>query len=226
MSAPLLSIRGLCKSYTQHLHGGRSLAVLRGAELELEAGTCTVVRGPSGSGKSSLLRCVYRSALADSGEIRLRALGRDLDLVAAGEREILDIRRTLVGMATQFLWVVPRLSALSLVQACGLERAAAQTLLAGLGLEPELHELAPATFSGGQRQMLNLALTLACPRPLLLLDEATASLDPERRRVALARLLERKRAGTAILAVFHDLPELPGLVDRVVHVRGGRLVAA
>jgi alpha-D-ribose 1-methylphosphonate 5-triphosphate synthase subunit PhnL len=226
MSPPLLSIRGLCKSYTQHLHDGRSLTVLRGAELELEAGTCTVVRGPSGSGKSSLLRCVYRSALADSGEIRLRALGRELDLVAASEREILEVRRTLVGMATQFLWVVPRLSALALVEACGPERAAARALLEGLGLEAALHELPPATFSGGQRQMLNLALTLARPRPLLLLDEATASLDPQRRNVALTRLRERKRAGTAILAVFHDLPELPGLVDRVVAVRDGRLVAA
>ncbi|MGP6155992.1 MAG: ATP-binding cassette domain-containing protein [Vulcanimicrobiaceae bacterium] len=226
MKAPLLSIRGLCKSYTQHLHGGRSLTVLRGAELELESGTCTVVRGPSGSGKSSLLRCVYRSALADSGEIRLRALGRELDLVAASEREIIDARRTLVAMATQFLRVVPRVSALSLVEACGLERAEACALLESLGLETELHELAPATFSGGQRQMLNLALTLARPRPLLLLDEATASLDPERRRVALASLLERKRAGTALLAIFHDLPELPGLVDRVVRLREGRLVAA
>jgi alpha-D-ribose 1-methylphosphonate 5-triphosphate synthase subunit PhnL len=222
----LLSIHGLCKSYTQHLHGGRSLAVLRGAALELEAGTCTVVRGPSGSGKSSLLRCIYRSALADSGEIRLRALGRELDLVTASEREILEVRRSLVGMANQFLWVVPRVSALALVEACGLERAAARALLETLGLELELHELAPATFSGGQRQMLNVALTLARPRPLLLLDEATASLDPERRRLALARLRERKDAGTAILAVFHDLPELPGLVDRVVHVRDGKLLAA
>jgi alpha-D-ribose 1-methylphosphonate 5-triphosphate synthase subunit PhnL len=222
----LLSIHGLCKSYTQHLHGGRSLAVLRGASLELEPGTCTVVRGASGSGKSSLLRCIYRSALADSGQIRLRALGHELDLVAASEREILDVRRTLVGMANQFLWVVPRVSALALVEACGLERAAARALLETLGLEPELHELAPATFSGGQRQMLNLALTLARPHPLLLLDEATASLDPVRRRVALASLLERKRAGTAILAVFHDLPDLPGLVDRVVHVREGRLLSA
>lgn len=222
----VLEIRGLRKSYRQHLHGGRTFEVLRDVNLDVPPGTCTVIHGPSGSGKSSLLRCIYRSAAADAGTIRIRAQGREFELVSASDREVLEARRTLVAIATQFLWVVPRVGALDLVRAQGLDPSAAAALLERLGLGCELHDLAPATFSGGQRQMLNLALTLAQPRPLLLLDEATASLDPARRRVALEALLERKRAGTAILAVFHDLPDRAELVDRVVTLREGRALAA
>jgi alpha-D-ribose 1-methylphosphonate 5-triphosphate synthase subunit PhnL len=223
MSEPLLSIRGLKKTYVQHLHGGRRMAVLRGVDLELEAGTCTVVRGPSGSGKTSLLRCIYRSALCDEGSIALRGAAGSVDMAAASDREVLRARAALVGMATQFLSVVPRVSALDLVIGKGLAHDDAVNLLERLGLPRELHGIAPATFSGGQRQMLNLALALAQPRPLLLLDEVTASLDHERRRRAFRALLERKHAGTALLAVFHDVPDEQGLVDRVVVMEEGKV---
>ncbi len=225
MSAPLLSIRGLRKTYVQHLHGGRRMDVLRGIDLDLEPGTCTVVRGASGSGKTSLLRCIYRSALSDGGSIGLHAEDRTIDMAAASDREVLHARAALVGMATQFLSVVPRVSALELLIGRGLEPAAAANLLDRLGLPRELHGIAPATFSGGQRQMLNLALALAQPKPLLLLDEVTASLDHERRRRAFKVLLERKLRGTALLAVFHDLPDEQGLVDRVVVMEDGKVLA-
>jgi alpha-D-ribose 1-methylphosphonate 5-triphosphate synthase subunit PhnL len=220
----LLSIRGLRKSYVQHLHAGVRMDVLRGADLDIEAGTCTVVRGPSGSGKTSLLRCIYRSALCDEGTIGLHAEHPAIDMAAASEREVLYARAAHIGMATQFLSVVPRVSALDLVIGRGLPRDAAEDLLDRLGLPRALHSLAPATFSGGQRQMLNLALALAQPKPLLLLDEVTASLDRERRRRAFDVLLERKRSGAALLAVFHDLPDLAGFVDRVVHMENGKVL--
>jgi alpha-D-ribose 1-methylphosphonate 5-triphosphate synthase subunit PhnL len=225
MSESLLTVRGLRKTYVQHLHGGRRMDVLRGVDLDLEAGACTVVRGPSGSGKTSLLRCIFRSALSDAGSIGLRAGERAVEMVAASDREVLHARAELVGMATQFLSVVPRVSALDLVIGKGLARDAAEDLLDSLGLPRELHGIAPATYSGGQRQMLNLALALAQPKPLLLLDEVTASLDHERRRRAFDVLLERKRSGTALLAVFHDLPTSPGLVDNVVVMEEGRVRA-
>jgi alpha-D-ribose 1-methylphosphonate 5-triphosphate synthase subunit PhnL len=221
----LLSIRGLRKTYVQHLHDGRRMDVLRGVDLDIEAGTCTVVRGPSGSGKTSLLRCIFRSALCDGGSIRLHHAGCEVDMAGASDRDVLHARAALVGMATQFLSVVPRVSGLDLLTGRGLERDGAATLLDRLGLPRELHDVAPATYSGGQRQMLNLALALAQPRPLLLLDEVTASLDHERRRRAFKVLLERKRSGTALLAVFHDLPDEQGLVDRVVVMEDGKVRA-
>jgi len=221
----VLRVRGLSKSYTQHLRDGRRMPVLHGLDLDVEPGSCVVVRGPSGSGKSSLLRCVYGSARCDSGSIAIGGEGESLDVATADERTILTARRTLVGMATQFLSVVPRVSAHDLVCAQGIEREAATGLLSRLGLPEELHDMPPATFSGGQRQLVNLALTLARHRPLVLLDEVTASLDPRRRELVFDELLERKARGVAFLCIFHDLPSAPGFVDRVVTLRDGRMVS-
>jgi alpha-D-ribose 1-methylphosphonate 5-triphosphate synthase subunit PhnL len=221
----VLEVRSLRKTYVQHLVGGRRLPVLRGVDLAVAPGELVVVRGQSGSGKSTLLRCVYRSALADAGSILLGGSGPPVDLVSASEREVLVARRERMALATQFLQVVPRVPALDLVRLEGLEAPAAADLLGRLGLPAELHDLAPATFSGGQRQLVNLAMALARPRPLLLLDEVTAALDPARRAIVLAELRARKRAGTAVLAVFHDVPEAAGLVDRVLSMRDGELAA-
>jgi alpha-D-ribose 1-methylphosphonate 5-triphosphate synthase subunit PhnL len=217
-----LEMSGVHKTYVRHLAGGRRLPVLRDVDLAVATGEAVVVRGPSGSGKSTLLACAYRSALVDEGRI---VLGGSLDLVAATEREVLAARRDRMAMATQFLQVVPRVAALDLVREQGLDAESAGGLLARLGLPVELHDLPPATFSGGQRQVVNLAIALARPRPLLLLDEVTAALDPARRATVLAELAARKRAGAAVLAVFHDVPETPGLVDRVLTLRDGALAA-
>lgn len=224
MTGPTLQVVGLYKSFTQHLLG-RRMDVLRDVSLSVSPGECLVLSGPSGSGKTTLLRCVYGQALADAGSIRIAAGGQTQEVVGATPRQLLAARRTLVGLATQFLDVVPRVPAVELLRQRGLGREPAVDLLASLGLPAEFHDVPPATFSGGQRQMVNLALALASPRPLLLLDEVTASLDPARRQIALEALRERKRQGAAMLAVFHDVPGLPGLVDRVLRVRDGRPVA-
>jgi alpha-D-ribose 1-methylphosphonate 5-triphosphate synthase subunit PhnL len=220
-----LEISALRKSFTQHLLGGAERLVLRSIDLEVEQGAFVVVAGPSGSGKSSLLRCVYRTYRPDAGSAVVRDNGRALDLAVADERSVLAARRELIGMAAQFLQVVPRLSALQLVVAEGLEAAEARERLLSLGLAAELADAPPATFSGGERQIVNLALALARRRPLILLDEVTASLDSVRRDRALRLLAEEKARGTTMLAVFHEPPKPPGLVDRVVRMKDGRVVA-
>ncbi len=220
-----LEICGLHKHFVGHLNGGRRRSVLRGIDLALQEGSCTVLRGPSGSGKSSVLRCCYRTYRADAGQILLRAGGEEVDMASAGDREILRARGR-IGLATQFLSVVPRVGAADLVCEQGMSRERAGETLDALGLPPALHDAAPATFSGGERQIVNLAIALARQRPVLLLDEVTASLDPRRRGRALTAIAERKSAGATLLAVFHDVPETPGLVDRVLEMRDGRLVAA
>ncbi|MDQ3723259.1 MAG: ATP-binding cassette domain-containing protein, partial [Actinomycetota bacterium] len=170
-----LTVHGLRKRFVRHLQGAHELSVLEGVDLEVQAGTCTVLRGSSGSGKSSLLRCVYRTYRPDAGSIVLRAEGERIDLATADDRAVLSARRRLIGMATQFLQITPRVGAVDLVAQEGLEREHAAELLRSLGLAEELLEVAPATFSGGERQIVNLAITLARPRPVLLLDEVTAS---------------------------------------------------
>jgi alpha-D-ribose 1-methylphosphonate 5-triphosphate synthase subunit PhnL len=218
-----IEVRGLHKSFTYHMIDGHRTQVLRGVDLSVEPGTCTVITGASGSGKSTVLRCIFRSCLPDSGEIHLSAAGLDIDLGGADDRTVLSARRTAMALATQFLSVVPRVSALGLVSSESGSAESGAELLGELGLPRELHEVPPATFSGGERQMLNLALTLARPRPLLLLDEVTASLDRRRRRIALEVLDARKKSGVAMLAVFHDLPDRPGFVDRTLTLRDGTL---
>lgn len=221
-----LTVTGLRKRFVRHLQDGKELGVLHGVDLEVPAGSCTVLRGPSGSGKSSLLRCVYRSYRPDAGSIVLRAGGEELDLATADDRAVLAARRRHLALATQFLQITPRVAAVDLVAQEGLEHEAAGELLRSLGLAAELLEVAPATFSGGERQIVNLAITLARPRPVLLLDEVTASLDPTRRRLVLRALAARRDAGDTLLAIFHDPPEHDGLVDQVLQMRDGRLVAA
>lgn len=200
--------------------------MLEGADLDVEGGSFVAVTGPSGSGKSSLLRCVFRNYLPDEGTIVLADSHGELELASAGDREVLDARRQRMGLVAQFLHVIPRVTAVDLVAAQGLAHAEAAERLRSLGLGADRLGDAPATFSGGERQIVGLAMALARPRPLLLLDEPTASLDLARRRLALQALWERKRDGTTVLAVFHDVPDTPGLVDRVVAVRDGHVVAA
>lgn len=227
MSAPPapaeLSVRRLTKSFVPHLLDGRPRRVLAGIDLHVPAGRCVAITGSSGSGKSSLLRCVYRTYRPDSGQVLLAVGGQVRDLAAASDREVLTARATSIGMVTQFLNVVPRLSAVELVAAAGLARGAAADMLIELGLASDLLAAPPATFSGGERQIVNVAMALARPRSLLLLDEATASLDHQRRARVLAALATAKRAGTTMLAVFHDVPATPGLVDSVVRLTDGRV---
>jgi alpha-D-ribose 1-methylphosphonate 5-triphosphate synthase subunit PhnL len=221
-----VSVAGLRKGFTRHLLDGRSVEVLRGVSLEVSPGSCTVITGESGSGKSSLLRCVHGTYHCDGGSIVLRHGGVDLDIAAASPREVIAARRGLMALAAQFLEAIPRIAAVDLVAAAGVGREEAAERLRGLGLAEPLLGAPPATFSGGERQIVNLARTLAGPRPLLLLDEITASLDHGRGERALRAVRARKREGATILAVFHDVPTLPGLVDEVLAMRQGALVAA
>lgn len=221
-----VSVDGLRKGFIRHLLDGRRVEVLRGVSLEVPPGSCTVITGESGSGKSSLLRCVHGTYHCDGGSVVLRHGGGDLDIATASAREVIAARRELMALATQFLEAIPRIAAVDLVAASGRTRHDAAQLLRELGLGETLLEAPPATFSGGERQVVNLARALATPRPLLLLDEITASLDRGRADRALAAVRDRKREGATILAVFHEVPTLPGLVDGVLTLRQGELVAA
>ena len=144
----------------------------------------------------------------------------------AAPREILDLRRRVIGYVSQFLRVIPRVAALDIVaaaaQEAGLDRDAARDraagLLARLRLPEALWRLPPATFSGGEQQRVNIARGFAGAHRLLVLDEPTASLDADNREAVIGLIAERKAEGAGFLAIFHDDDVRARVADRVVDV--------
>ena len=221
-----LRAEGLGKTFTLHLQGGVSLPVLRGLDLEVAAGECVALAGPSGAGKSTLMRCLYGNYGAEAGRILLRHRGAVADLVTADPRLMREIRRDTLGHVSQFLRVIPRVPAIEIVAepliARGLPRDAAlmraEALLARLNLPARLHNLPPATFSGGEQQRVNLARGFAPDYPILLLDEPTASLDAANREVVIGLIAGAKARGAAIIGIFHDAEVRGRVADRLFDV--------
>ena len=208
----VLEARALAKTFTLHGRGGIELPVFAGIDLQLKAGECLALTGRSGSGKSSLLRCLYGNYGASAGEVRIRHDGEMIELTAATPREVIDVRRRTLGHVWQFLRVVPRVSALDVVaeplrrlgRSAEQARAAAGEWLSRLNLHERLWQLPPATFSGGEQQRVNIAHGLIGGHPVLLLDEPTASLDAGNRRVVVELIQDLCQRGTAVIGIFHD----------------------
>ncbi len=223
---PLLSVSNVAKSFTMHLRGGIVLPVVENVAFEVNAGECVVLGGPSGAGKSSLLKMVYGNYGVDAGAITLMHHGAPVDLATASPRTVLELRRDSIGYVSQFLRTVPRVSALDVVAeplvARGVARdeaqARARALLTRLNLPERLWGLPPATFSGGEQQRVNIARGFSTEHPVLLLDEPTASLDAVNRQVVVDMIADKKRAGVALLGIFHDEEVRAAVADRIVDV--------
>ena len=226
----ILSVREIAKGFTLHLHGGARIPVVDHVSFDVHAGECVVLGGPSGVGKSSILKMLYGNYLTGEGQILLRHKGAMVDVVAAEAREILDIRRRTMGYVSQFLRVIPRVAAIDLVaepaMASGLGREQARErarhLLAMLNLPERLWTLPPATFSGGEQQRVNIARGFAGNHAVLILDEPTASLDAANRNAFIALLADRKAGGTAFVGIFHDEDVRNLVADRIIDVSGFR----
>ncbi|HOV03329.1 MAG TPA: phosphonate C-P lyase system protein PhnL [Hyphomicrobiales bacterium] len=226
MKLPRLELFDVAKSFTLHLQGGLRLPVIANVSFAAAAGECVVLGGPSGAGKSSILKMVYGNYRCERGEILVHADTGTVDIVTAAPREIIELRRTTLGYVSQFLRVIPRVSTLDLVKEPlieeGADEAAAEArageLLAALNVPARLWRLPPATFSGGEQQRVNIARGFAAERPILLLDEPTASLDAANRDAVVRLIDEKKAAGTAIVGIFHDADVRDRVADVVVDV--------
>ena len=233
MTGPALVVEDLHKTFTLHTQGGIQLPVLRGVDLTVFPGECVALMDPSGSGKSTLLRAIYANYRPQCGRILVAHDGRHVDMVGAGPRELLAVRRRTIGYVSQFLRVIPRVPTLDVVieplRAFGVPREAAmargRVLLARLRIPERLWSLSPITFSGGEQQRVNLARGFIADFPILLLDEPTASLDVASRALVVALIRDALARRTAIVGAFHDAEVREAVATRTVTLHGAGAAA-
>lgn len=208
----MIEVKSLCKNFTLHNQGGIKIDVFDQLSFTVQAGQCLALYGQSGSGKSTLLRSLYANYKPCSGQIGILYKGKVVDITQASPRQIVQIRRDTIGYVSQFLRVIPRVSTLDIVAASHrqvygdheLAKRRAKELLTRLNIPQSLWNLAPATFSGGEQQRVNIARGFVVDYPVLLLDEPTASLDNKNRDVVVQLIEEAKARGTAVVGIFHD----------------------
>jgi len=214
------------KSFTLHLQGGLLLPVVAGVNFAVRRGTCVALAGPSGTGKSSILKMIFGSYRCDGGRILIRDGDRTIDIATAAPRTIMALRQRAMAYVSQFLRAAPRVAAIDVV-AEALDRTApdearrhAAALLRRLNIPERLMAVPPATFSGGEQQRVNIARGILPDRPVLLLDEPTASLDSENRSVVIDLVNEKKQRGVAVVATIHDEEVRDAIADQVIDVAG------
>jgi alpha-D-ribose 1-methylphosphonate 5-triphosphate synthase subunit PhnL len=217
----LMQMNQVSKRFTLHQRNGVELPVLHRVDLSIARGECVVLDGPSGMGKSTLLKLIYANYRTSSGTITInKSNGQSIELTKATPRELLEIRRETIGYVSQFLRVIPRVSALDIVADPLIEDVLvsqhnnqelvntaitkAKELLTRLSIPERLWHLPPATFSGGEQQRINIARNMIKHRELLLLDEPTASLDVENSQTVVALIREAIDRGAAVVGIFHD----------------------
>jgi polar amino acid transport system ATP-binding protein len=200
--------------------------------VTVEAGQTVALIGPSGGGKSTLLRCLNGLNSFDEGEIRIGPhVLRGGDRSRANRPAVRQVRR-LFGMVFQDFQLFPHLTALQNVteaptQVLRLSREAAteraHRLLARVGLADRA-DAYPRQLSGGQKQRVAIARALAMEPRGLLCDEITSALDPELKAEVLEVLEDLKRDGLTLLMVTHEIGFARRAADRVLVLAGGRIV--
>jgi L-cystine transport system ATP-binding protein len=219
----MLELSGIRKSF----HGSH---VLMGVDLVVNTGDVVALIGPSGSGKTTLLRCINYLGHPDAGTVRIDGFS-----VAAGQakrRQITELRRqtamvfqnynlfknkTVLENVTEGLTVVKRMS-----KASARERAV--TELERVGMTGKLDSF-PRQLSGGQQQRVGIARSLALDPAVLLLDEPTASLDPERSAEVLGIIRCVAETGITMIVATHEMGFARSVSTNVVLMEDGRIAA-
>ncbi len=220
----LLQAEQVHKGFTLHAQGGLHLSVLAGISLTVNQGDCVALQGASGSGKSTLMRSLYANYRVDSGNIWVKHQDSWRDLTQCQPHELIAIRQHTIGYVSQFLRVIPRVPALEVAAEPLIETgvskseafAKVRSLFTHLNLPERLWSLSPTTFSGGEKQRVNIARAFAVDRPILLLDEPTAALDANNREAVMQLIEEKKAQGCGLVGIFHDADVRSSVCNRTL----------
>jgi ABC-type glutathione transport system ATPase component len=228
---PLLRVRQLSKNY---IAGGRwrgrvPIAALSDVEFEIQAGQTLALVGASGSGKSTVARCVTRLEQPDSGEIWFAGQ----DIAHLSNRRLLPVRMDIQMIFQDAVTSLnPRFSAAEAVEEplriqgrnCAERRTVAEAVVKEVGLSPAWLDRSVMDFSGGQRQRLAIARALTTRPKLLVLDEAFSGLDLPT-QAQIANLLMDLQAAHALsyLLISHDLALVAGMADAIAVMAHGRI---
>jgi len=196
--------------------------------LNVYRGEVLFIFGPSGGGKSTLLRCINRLEKVDRGRIVVDGV-----CVTEHPKKVdIDKVRMEVGMVFQLFNLFPHLTALqniTLAQEKVRKRSKeeaeeiAYRLLERVGL-PEKADVYPDQLSGGQKQRVAIARALAMNPKIMLFDEPTSALDPEMIREVLDVMLDLAKEGMTMVVVSHEMGFAKAAADRMVFLEGGRVV--
>lgn len=223
----ILKVESLVKRFHLALTRDIDVCALDGVSFEVPQGRFLGISGPSGVGKSTILKCIYRTYLPTSGHVWYRsALFGEIDLANASERQISLLRAQEIGYVSQFLKVIPRVTAIDVVAGRLIPfdytwqqaRQRAQLLLEMLHVPKDLWDAYPATFSGGEQQRINLARGFITRPRLLLLDEPTASLDDGMKQHVVELILKMKQEGVTMVGIFHDQDTMKRVADSVLNM--------
>jgi putative ABC transport system ATP-binding protein len=210
--------RGLTKTYDQ---GEVQVHALRGVDLDLYRGELVVMLGASGSGKSTLLNILGGLDVPTSGEVRYR----DIDLSAAGDRELTRYRRDHVGFVFQFYNLIPSLTArenVAAVTEIAADPMSPEEALELVGLKARIDHF-PAQLSGGEQQRVAIARAIAKRPDVLLCDEPTGALDSATGVLVLEALEKANReTGTTTVIITHNA-SIAGMGDRVITLSDGNI---
>ncbi len=219
-----IEIRGLCKKFGDNV-------ILDHVDLDIEKGEVVAIIGPSGTGKSTLLRCLNLLEKPEAGTIKVD--DRTYDLKTKDRRVKQNLRRESSMVFQQFNLIKNKNSlenveeGLRIVKKLGKEEARKKALgaLEHVGMSDRLYHY-PKHLSGGQQQRVAIARSLAMEPNLLLMDEPTSALDPELVGEVLVTIREAAKAGNTTLLVTHEMNFVRSVANKIIFLENGKVVAS